>query len=44
MNQEREEALFALPWFIEIPRIWAAPSLAEFVADTEHAQPTTEIH
>lgn len=43
MNQNREEALFVKPWFIESPRIWAAPSFAEFVAETKHGQPTPEL-
>src|SRR5437867_6649307 len=32
-----------LPRRLESPRIWRAPTLAEFDAETEHGQPTTEL-
>ena len=43
MNPNRKEALVALLWFIEIPRIWPAPTLAKFYAEREHGQPAKEI-
>jgi uncharacterized protein with WD repeat len=41
--ERSDQRVSLLPRRLESPRIWPAPTLAEFDAETEHGQPTTEL-